>query len=54
MALRGRPRSHAFARVLQYLLVVLVLIVAFLYAYELLGTPLEDLFSLVGSLLGGF
>ena len=54
MTPRPQRQTRSTLRLALYALVLVMLVVAFLYAYELLGGPVDDLLDAIGDIIGQF
>ena len=54
MTPRPQRQTPSTLRLALYALVLVLLVVAFLYAYELLGGPVDALLEFVGDIIGQF
>ncbi len=54
MTPRPQRQTPSTLRLALYALVLVMLVVAFLYAYELLGGPVDALLDAIGDIIGQF
>ena len=54
MTPRPQRQTRTTLRLALYALVLVMLVVAFLYAYELLGGPVDALIEAIGDIIGSF
>ena len=54
MTPRPQRQTRSTLRLALYALVLVMLVVAFLYAYELLGGPVDALLDAIGDIIGQF